>query len=404
MFRLNWLSVFGAICLLVSACSKRDGGNQITAPQPESPAPVVVEVGPPVTDEEAQAFATALERATDARDGNSVQELLKIRQWEKRTISDLGLSEADVTIRHSNPLQSIFKVLDSGGSLKLLRTRSRDNRKSVLFRLLHDDGAVSYFEFTLARFSDAAIGMEDAYNYFTGEMISQTVRRLMIPLERARSSKQVEGFDQVLVDNLPTIRQMFRATTAGLFEQVVTDYGRLPKSLQENKSVFLMYLRATCELGDAGEEPYFKGVEHFRQIYPNDSCVDFISINYLADKKRFDEALKAIDRFEKEIGKDAYLSVCRAKVFLEARRFDDARKLIDIALAQESTLGEAFWTAIDISLVEKKFADTLKWLKKAVQELKIDYDKIEENGVYADFVKSPQYREWQEWYRTRKKK
>lgn len=382
-------------------------------PPSESPAPRVPQTGPPVTEEEAQAFAESLQDGIAARASDRIRELLKVRDWDIRTISDLDFSEIELQLwfkrsdgssRDFDPLKGVLKALDSGGTLKLLRVRDRDERKSLLFRLFYDDGSANYFEITLARFPDGSIGMEDTYNYSTGEMVSQTFRRLLISSEAAKRGKRVSDDDKLLFDNLETVFQMARESNRGRFAEAIEEFHKLPQRLQDNKSILLMNLRNCTQLGEGGSQAYDKGVERFRQLFPKDVCVDFISVDYLAGKKRFDEALAAIDRFEKEIGGDANMSVWRAKVLLDAEHFDEARKHIDMALKAESTLEEAYWTAIDISLAEKKFAETLTWLKKTVQNLKIEIEPLEEEEVYADFVKSPQYREWQEWYRMHKMK
>lgn len=410
---MNRLALLIGLCLFVTACNKRGDGDQSKLAPADSPAPNVPLVGAPITDEEARNFAESLERAVVERDGKSISDLLRNVEFSKRMISDLGLPEEDMRImmrdveviaKSDNPLRSVCKVLDDGGSFKLLRVRTIGERKTALFRLIIDDAAFNYIEVHLARFPDGAVGMEDFYNFFTGEMLSQTVRRIMIPIERARFVRPVSEMDRLLIDNLPTVRQMIKALSARSFDECIKDYSALPQALRENKSLFLMYLRATAELGDDGRDAWLKGVERIRQVYPEDRSIDLLSIDYFVSKKQFDEALKSVARVEKAVGGDARLVVKRAEIQRLAGRYMESLGLIREAIQQEPTLEEAYWSAIDLSLAEKKNADTLSWLKQIVLTFDNEVEDLEKNEQYADFVKSPQYREWQGWYRANKKK
>ncbi len=311
---------------------------------------------------------------------------------------------AELASKDFNPFKNIFNVVDQGGSFKLLRIRTVADRKSALFRVTTGDGSFNYVEVTLARFSDGRVGLNDCYNYFAGEMISQTFRRIMIPLEQARSSNPVAGFNQVLVANLPTASEMVQAFGARRFRESVSKYEMLPQPLRDNKTFFLIYLSAIAELNDQNSEDWFKGVERFRELYPDDASLDLHSIDYYTSRKMFDQALKSVDCLEKSVGGDALLIAKRADILRKAGRYEESRKQVEAAMKSEPELVDAYWSAIELSLAEKKFAETLNWLKAVVTTCKVEIEDLEENEVYADFVKSPQYREWREWYQTQKTK
>ena len=59
--------------------------------------------------------------------------------------------------------------------------------------------------------------------------------------------------------------------------------------------------------------------------------------------------------------------------------------------------------ACTLSLREKKHADTLEWLKKVVDQCQEPVADLSTVPEYVDFIRSPQYRTWEAWYRSRGK-
>jgi tetratricopeptide (TPR) repeat protein len=171
----------------------------------------------------------------------------------------------------------------------------------------------------------------------------------------------------------------------------------LPKKYQEEKPVLLVYMQATAHLGADGEADYLAGLERFRELYPDDAAIDFISIGYFHLKKRYDEVRRSIDRIDKAVGGDPYLDVLRGNAWMEDGRFEEARQAMEKAIEEEPDLARAYWTRIALSLREQKHADTLKWLQTIVEKCHVAIKNLNEVPEYAEFVKSPQYGEWQKW-------
>jgi tetratricopeptide (TPR) repeat protein len=165
-----------------------------------------------------------------------------------------------------------------------------------------------------------------------------------------------------------------------------------------------MYLMATMNLGADAEADYLAGLETFRQLYPNDPAIDFISIDYFLLKKRYDEVHKSIDRLDKAVGGDPYLNVLRGSTSMEAGQFEEASRAMEKAIKDEPDMSKAYWARIGLSLQEKKHDDTLKWLQAIVEKCQVAITNLNEVPEYAEFVKSPQHGEWQKWYVIRGKR
>jgi hypothetical protein len=363
-----------------------------------------------VTEDETRQFAQKLSEALQAKDLVRIDKLIHLNELIERSVSDLGLSpdkrrEFLRSVHH--PIgQSGFgrMLLRDGASYKFLRIHTVAGRQRALFRSLHPEGGLNYYDFTLARFPDG-VGMEDVYIFLTSEPLSQTLRHTMIPvLAQSEWGVRVQAQDHDYVKSLPKLSALLQSLAQGQTAQAVANYRELPRQLRESKAVLVKYVEGMSHHGGPAEKEYLAAVEKFRELYPADPAADLISVDYFVVKKQYDKALAAVSRLEKTVGGDPYLWALRGSVLLEAKRYDEASAATERAIKEEPTLALAYGNRIMVSLHERKHADTLEWLKKMVEACRPEMLDLATNPVYAEFVRSPQYREWQKWYRARAKK
>ena len=112
--------------------------------------------------------------------------------------------------------------------------------------------------------------------------------------------------------------------------------------------------------------------------------------------KEYDNSLACIDRIDKSTGGDPALNVMRASVRIEQKKYDAARELCEKALAAEPDLFSAHWTVVVIALAEKKFEETAERLTEIENLFEVEFTELEKEPIYAEFVKSPEYKRWQE--------
>ena len=350
------------------------------APIPESVAPALEQVGPPPTEDEAKQFGFKLEQAIRERDGAKAEGMLRTRDLLLRCISDLGLTEEGIqackqgiedSVKRASFSLQLLQNAENGGTYKFLRVHTVDGRQRVLFRFIVGNGAIGYLDFIVARLPDGTIGMEDVYIVSSGELYSQTRRRLFIPIAaQANGAPNISKEDKELVEYGPKLTAIRRSFRMGQFAEGIAKYGELPQSLRENKTILLSQIHSLSAQGRATEAEYIEALGKFRSLYPKDACIDLLSIDYYFAKKDLDSALKAINRVDESVGGDPQLAAMRANTYLEMKRFDDARQQVNAALKVEPDLERAYWCGISITLHEMKHAETLEWLKKAVQNCK----------------------------------
>jgi tetratricopeptide (TPR) repeat protein len=390
----------------LAACSKK-------VPAPDAPAPAAVHTGAPLTDDDYRKFGKELERAAAAGDRETVKRLLRLSDMVARSVSDFPLSASERTsllAGAANGAESIVGQLiteaKTAGHYKFLRARESAGKRVAIMRLLNAEGGVNYHEVSLIRYADGQVGAEDLYVHATGETLTQTYRRVVLPgLAEAKRGllDRLNGSDRLFTKNLPTIQSAMQEVRAGQHASALARLRGLPAELRDQKIFALIAVQAAqgCD-----EAEYLKELERLRKLFPNDPTVELVLLDYYALKRQFDEAIRVIDRLNAAVGGDPHLVATRALMLGEAGRAAEAKTEAERAIAEEPTHEFCYSVRVGLALKQKNFADALAWLKKGVEVGAVDTDT---DGLlaapdYAEFVKSPQFAEFGKWLAERGKK
>lgn len=394
--------------LLAVGCN--NGSSSATV---ATPAPPAEQFGPPISDEECQQFAKSLESAVKSNRAVQVSKMFRFDDLLRRSISDLGLSpqvQQDImngarsTLQNAEPIAQIRASVKAGGSYHFLHLLHDGNRPKVLFRMINPEGAVNYHEFTITRFPDGNLGAEDIYSVATGEPISQTIRRFIIPGLQQRNGgvlSRLRGTDKQYAVNVELIQSMIQAVHDKRYADVQRTYRQLPKELQEDKVVLVAYAQGSAGVNDQDHEA---AVETLRRLYPNDPCVDLMSVDYHLIRREYKLCLDDMNRLSLAIGGDPYLECLKVVALINLGELRAAAKCAEEAIEMEPDLEPAYWSRVKVSLRAKNHLDTLTWLKKITKNFNTTITDLSEVPEYAMFVKSPQYREWVKWYAARRSK
>jgi hypothetical protein len=396
---------FAAFVLLIAS----EGTNLRASDCDDQPAS---EPAKPLTEKDYSDFAKNLEEAATKGEKASFDNLIRIMELLERSISDLGLSETDLKLLLEGAksakygfAEQIIAEVKRGGRYSLLRRRELDGRKSVLMRLILEDGSVNYHEFLLHRSSDGQVVAEDVYIYLSCEKLSRTFRNMMLVF-LADSKKgfvaKLKEADQVYLKNVNDVIELTSAAQSGKNAKALSIFRKLPPELQKEKSLQLLAIKAAQE----GEESeYLVELERFRKAHPKDVAIDFLSIDYYVLKKQYGEAQKSIEKLDKAVGGDPFLQILKGGMLNQAGKSAEAKWIIEKALEDDSKLILGYWARIGIAVEEKNHGDTLTWLKKVEETglVKVSPDNIKSSELYAEFVKSPEFEKLKSWLAERKR-
>jgi tetratricopeptide (TPR) repeat protein len=366
------------------------------APAPAAPAPVTQA---PAMDAAYVAFTQALEDGINAGEASALDAHVDLERLIERSTRDTsapsqfaegfakGMRRSGVDMG-----KQLVNARDEESNFHLLRLRMDGGAPHALYRVISKAG-INYLDFELAKNAKGQVVIVDIYPHISGELFSQTLRRmyLMAATEAGHNlMDKMMGKEQEFLKNVPKLQAMQRLTQESKPAEVVKTFRELPPSLRQDKLFLLLRLNAASNLEEA---EYQKAIEDFEKAFPNDPSIALISIDGHMMRKDYDSVLKCIDRLDSRV-KDPYLHYLRGSVMLDKGDGKEARRFFQAAIDAEPTLLAPYWVLIGLSLQDKKYKDTARYLTAIERDAGVELSELTELEQYAGFVKSPEYKAW----------
>lgn len=330
-------------------------------------------------------WSAIVDRATA---GEKSPTLDKVRQeFKKGFLKDIN--------GETNFSAQIAKAAQNGGSYKFLRLDKVGEEPFALFRLKNPNlGGINFHQFLLKRSEDGKVRANDLYIFATAERLSDTLRRVWLPLTVETNKNFVQRLTQPqdpLLTGLMSLPKLQKLVRDGQTAQALKMYRELPEEARKEKAFLLIRLAAAQRVS---EEEHAEVIEDFRKYHPGDAALNFILIDGYFLKKDYESALGCIDRTNKNVGGDSCLLAMRANVLSLLDRSDEAEKTIEEAIQMEPDLPDNYFNGIEISLKTMNYNQTLKYITALESNFDVQFDDLKKIPVYSGFVKSPQYEKW----------
>ena len=344
-------------------------------------------------------FVRAFEAAVVSGDGAAADRLLDRKALLDRTFegtpeggrSKEGFRKGLLSSFHLGA--SIASTLrEQEGTYRFLRLKTAGKSRRALFRMVLGD-SFNYHDFLLEAGPDGTVKASDVHVLLSGEWMSETFRRIYLGMLAAEPGMlgKLTGAQNEYVNALTKVQEMTRLRQAGQAAEALAVYATLPAVAKRDKMALLTRYQAAIV---AAPEDLPAVLDDFEKAHPKDPCLPAISIGAHMQARRFDKALAAVDAVDAAVEGDAYMDVQRAAIHLEAGAFDRAKAAAKKAIEREKGLADGYWTLVTISLQEKSYADTARWLNAVETDLGIEIGDLKDVELYAGFVKSPEYAEW----------
>lgn len=359
-----------------------------------------INTGAPISDDECRAFARSLEQAVATSDAAAIQRLLNFNAILDKSLDGIDLPENTQAEFRRGAMSSApsfaNQVLSQAktGSYSYLRTMEADNGgRQVLLRLKAEAG-LNYHRFDLIRNQAQQVVSGDVYFFSSGEYVSTTMKRLLLPLVASANRSIIDrmtGADSALMKNLPKFQQLQQAQKMGQHSRVVQLYKSLPEELRVEKYMLLIRTMSAAKVND-GE--YVASMEDFKRYFPNDACLDLLLIDYYLLKKRMPECHAAIDRLDAAVGGDPFLQILHGAMFLEEGRLAEARSAMAPILTDETLASDAHVAILDVHVAAQDHKATAETLLILEERYGHNFDQILVVPQFAQFIASSEYRAW----------
>jgi hypothetical protein len=290
----------------------------------------------------------------------------------------------------------VVRSATRGGSYTLVKIHEVGAETRAMFRMvLPEDGGFNYHDYVLGRVG-GQLKATDVYIYGAGELLTSTMRRAMIISAAWQGPEWLKGLtgrDLDMAKSAKQIREYSDLAAKGDPEGVLARFAKLPKSVQTEKGVLLVRLYAATQIDDQTQEQVLADI---RKSDPKDYAGDLQCLASYLSAQKYSQFEKAVIRLNKAVGGDPYLNVVLAGMEVERQDYKKARQLLEEAVTADDTVIDAWWSLVTVSLREKDFAATIKYLDRLATDFSVDVGDVTKNAEYADFVKSPEFAKWKQ--------
>lgn len=305
------------------------------------------------------------------------------------------LNGARNSIKTQGLLAELIKAAQGGASYEILRQYEKDGEQRVIFRLVQDEGGVNYHDFRVVKLKSGKIAAVDTHIAATGEQFTRTLRRLYLSAAKSVNRSALERLAGADADAAAASDLMLKMATdmqSRNFRGIVNSFESAAENVKKDKSLLMLYCTAAMQTQD--DQTYMRSIEAFRKYHPTDPAVDFMSLDWLILKERYDEALASLDKIKKSVGGDGYLDALRAELLYSKGEKEEALKVSDEAIATCPDLAQVYWLAISLTLREKKFARTTELLIELDKNFALEFEDLRTVPEYAEYVASPEHQKW----------
>jgi len=292
-------------------------------------------------------------------------------------------------------LRQIHDGLEQGGSLRLLRVRTREGQQRPLFRFLQPGASLEYFEFDLREGADGRVRAVDWHQFGTGEWLSESVHHLYLPLALQNQRGLIDrlfGRDELLARHWKQVMRLVDCVRDSKLEEGLEVYRGLPAEVRHDKLVLLQRMRLAALHSD--QEDYLQVLADLRRYCPGDPVNEMTAVDYYRLREQWTQSAEAVRRLREVIEGDPYLDCLEASVLIKAKDLPGARVAIERSVAGEPERLDSHWVLVSVCLKQKDHAGVLGALKHIDELFEVDWNDFTTVDEYKEFAASPLHANW----------
>lgn len=296
-----------------------------------------------------------------------------------------------------NIVSSFVRRTPEGSYTKLLKVRVNGDRATALVR--YDLGRLGYgyHQYELVKDDAGNIRIVDWLDYTAGRTYSDMLRQSVVTYDPTDSSvrglvKSYDGNDKSYA-RLAELMQAVR-------DKDFSSYKRIEPSLDRSLRYSLFMHLLNCDIGKMSRDQnqYNNAYRKLENNFGDNPALALMLMNYRISKGDFDDLGDSLRQLQQAFGvRDAAVLLLMSRAALGSRHTDDAAVLADEAISIEPQLESAYWAAINAHVLLQHYSFAVSTARSLEDQFdkSLERELFEKNGRYANFVKSPQYEQWQ---------
>ena len=296
-----------------------------------------------------------------------------------------------------NIVSSFVRRTPEGSYTKLLKVRVNGDRATALVR--YDLGRLGYgyHQYELVKDDAGNIRIVDWLDYTAGRTYSEMLRQSVVTYDPTDSSvrglvKSYDGNDKSYA-RLAELMQAVR-------DKDFSSYKRIEPSLDRALRYSLFMHLLNCDIGKMSRDQnqYNNAYRKLENNFGDNPALALMLMNYRISKGDFDDLGDSLRQLQQAFGvRDAAVLLLMSRAALGSRHTDDAAVLAGEAISIEPQLESAYWAAINAHVLLQHYSFAVSTARSLEDQFdkSLERELFEKNGRYANFVKSPQYEQWQ---------
>ncbi len=354
-----------------------------------------------------QSFEARFESIVDQFNQGSKEEFIEALDIDailRRAFDGLDLDPAvrsrfanNVIRGKKNIVSSFVRRTPEGSYTKLLNVRVNGDKATALLR--YDLGRIGYgyHQYELVRDDEGNIRIVDWLDYTAGRTYSDMLRQSVVTYDPTELSvrglvKSYDGSDESYA-RLAELMQAVR-------DKDFNSYHRIEPSLDRRLKHSLFMHLLNCDVGKMSRDQnrYNDAYRALENNFGDNPALALMLMNYRLSKGDFDDLGQSLRQLQQAFGvRDAAVLLLMSRAALGARHTDDAAVLADEAISIEPQLESAYWAAINAHVLLQHYSFAVSTARSLEDQFdkSLERELFEKSGRYANFVKSPQYEQWQ---------
>lgn len=290
----------------------------------------------------------------------------------------------------------VVAAMPEGAYAKLLRVKREGDVVKALIRLDYGDNGTAYMDLHLKRRGKDGVRIVDWFNYSTGELYTTSLSSI-INLASPTPTLLGKIFDKVTDNeqNRKEMAEMFNAQKRGESQKVIEIFFSLDADLQKSRVLNIIALQAASASNN--NRLYKKVLQVLDQNHGDDPGLALMLIDYHYMNKNFDKVIASLKSLEQAFGvEDAALKSLMANSYIEKGDIDGGLRLAKASVELEPEYENGYWSLMLAQASAKQYAEAVETGKVLEQRFfyELSAENMQNNEYYADFINSPEYRQW----------
>lgn len=283
---------------------------------------------------------------------------------------------------------------------KMVKVTEIDGFPTVMLRVLPEGGGVNFLG-AMVRPDGDSFRVIDAYNYLFGLTVTEESARGAIAMAPTASgtsfAKRLLGLKAGQQGTEKDVMAILSDFGGQKFASVVDRYSKLPKEVQDQRNMFVIYLQCLMGLnGDSKYEPAYKAaLGEARRILGKNSAVEMLLVDLYFLEEDYAAAEKAIASMDEVVGKDAYLEFLAGTACALGDDLEGALRHAALGRKLEPDMPSLVDLMLTIHAKKKDYRSLVDELRafKHTHGITIKEDSLTE-PMYVEFLKSPEFAAW----------